>query len=472
MGFFKKIFKGIGKVFKKVGRGIKKAFKSFGKFMGKIGFVGQMAMMFLFPGGIGNFLLKGLGKLGTTLATVSGNNMFATAVKGIGKILTGTQKFITAAKAGFSSITNGIMEFGKTALNKIPGINIESAAQNFFVTDGGLGETAWQKTKDGFSEVRTLFKGLTDGKLELSREFKDIKELSNKVGITVEDLKELNPNLDLEGAIKANTEINVNLTEFYKNGKLPPEVVQQSLVGQEELTGFRRDAAELLGQGDIEAGTELYRDLTGSSEIQAKYNDYLKERGADIYSISPEVTSTVKDYADLTAGESRKTIQTKYIPGWDEFKPDDQSQIFTGPKTYKDLMWPTQELTPELTEDISNQYLEWLKGESKPDNKKQGFFSRMFEKGKEEFTTKYDFADKPFSATTAALRDARDLTQEFEGFEQQDLRYSTVADILPTASIGTGDDPNALVNRFGAPAGTNMLTFYNYHPPRYRYMEV
>ena len=174
MGFFKKIFKGIGKVFKKIGRGIKKAFKSFGKFMNKIGFVGQMAMMFLFPGGIGNFLLKGLGKLGTTLATVSGNGMFATAVQGIGKILTGTQKFITAAKAGFSSITNGIMEFGKTAINKIPGINIEGAAKNFFFTPEGGGLTAWQKTKDGFSEVSTLFKGLRDGKVELSREFKDI----------------------------------------------------------------------------------------------------------------------------------------------------------------------------------------------------------------------------------------------------------------------------------------------------------
>ena len=48
MGLLKKVFKGIGKVFKIIGRGIKKAFKAFGKFMGKIGFVGQMAMMFLF----------------------------------------------------------------------------------------------------------------------------------------------------------------------------------------------------------------------------------------------------------------------------------------------------------------------------------------------------------------------------------------------------------------------------------------
>ena len=40
MGFFSKIFKGVGKVFKKIGKGIKSAFKKFGKFMGKIGIVG------------------------------------------------------------------------------------------------------------------------------------------------------------------------------------------------------------------------------------------------------------------------------------------------------------------------------------------------------------------------------------------------------------------------------------------------
>ena len=56
MGFFSKIWKGVKKTFKKIGRGIKKAFKSFGKFMGKIGIVGQIAMMFILPG-IGNAMM-------------------------------------------------------------------------------------------------------------------------------------------------------------------------------------------------------------------------------------------------------------------------------------------------------------------------------------------------------------------------------------------------------------------------------
>jgi phage-related protein len=58
MGFLKKIGKGLRKAFKKIGQGIKKAFKKFGKFMGKIGILGQLAMMFILPG-IGGALLKG-----------------------------------------------------------------------------------------------------------------------------------------------------------------------------------------------------------------------------------------------------------------------------------------------------------------------------------------------------------------------------------------------------------------------------
>ena len=43
MGFLRKTFK-------KIGRGIKKLFKKFGKFMNKIGVLGQVAMMFILPG--------------------------------------------------------------------------------------------------------------------------------------------------------------------------------------------------------------------------------------------------------------------------------------------------------------------------------------------------------------------------------------------------------------------------------------
>jgi hypothetical protein len=58
------ILKKIGKVFKKIGKGVKKVFKKFGKFMGKIGIVGNIAMMFILPG-IGAALAKGFGAIWT-----------------------------------------------------------------------------------------------------------------------------------------------------------------------------------------------------------------------------------------------------------------------------------------------------------------------------------------------------------------------------------------------------------------------
>ena len=62
MGFFKKIFKGIGKVFKKIGKAIKKAFKKVGKFFGKLGIFGQIALAFTPLGPMLQGLFRGLGQ--------------------------------------------------------------------------------------------------------------------------------------------------------------------------------------------------------------------------------------------------------------------------------------------------------------------------------------------------------------------------------------------------------------------------
>ena len=68
MGLFKKLGKKLRGFFKRIGKGIKKGFKKFGKFMGKIGILGQIAMMFILPG-IGSLMLKGLGAMTGLTAT-------------------------------------------------------------------------------------------------------------------------------------------------------------------------------------------------------------------------------------------------------------------------------------------------------------------------------------------------------------------------------------------------------------------
>ena len=180
MGIFKKIGKGIKTAFNSIGKKVKKAFKSFGKFMGEIGILGQIAMMFILPG-IGNALMGALGGMftnvvgqtaaqgaaaaastgatATAAATAKGASLAAakaagaTAAKGIatkasgllgskvallrgaGTVLKAAGNFVKVGSSAFSTVTEGIStfvsEFGKTALNKVPGITIDGAASTF-----------------------------------------------------------------------------------------------------------------------------------------------------------------------------------------------------------------------------------------------------------------------------------------------------------------------------------------------------
>ena len=161
MGFFKKIFKGIGKFFKKIGKGIKKTFKGFGKFMDKIGIVGQIGMMFILPHMAGA-LFKGIGGAasyvgtGITGAAGQGTGLLSQLARGAGHVINGAGKFATNIGAKFTSIGNGIREFGKTAANALlPGKPFEAASSNFFGAKG-----AWGKAVADFQATPDLFSGV------------------------------------------------------------------------------------------------------------------------------------------------------------------------------------------------------------------------------------------------------------------------------------------------------------------------
>ena len=144
MGFFSKIWKGVKKVVKKIGKGIKSAFKKFGKFMGKIGILGQVAMMFILPGigaALGNAFMGTAGALATN--TVGG------ALGAIGQAAGKVMQFVgnTVSKVGnvFNNVTKGVTDtlgnFAKTASNKMFGTSFD-AASNFF----GAGDSAFSRS--------------------------------------------------------------------------------------------------------------------------------------------------------------------------------------------------------------------------------------------------------------------------------------------------------------------------------------
>lgn len=162
MGFFSKVFKkikkGVKSAFKSIGKGIKSAFKKIGKFMGKIGIVGQLALMFTPIGAmlgsafssIGSAVGGAVGK-GITALTSAGNPI----LKGAGKVLEAGYKFAKGSHAAFRTVTDGvssfIKEFSKTALKKIPGMSDlmpkflgDSASDTFFTGPN----SAWSKVSE------------------------------------------------------------------------------------------------------------------------------------------------------------------------------------------------------------------------------------------------------------------------------------------------------------------------------------
>jgi hypothetical protein len=173
MGGLTRVFKGIGKVFKKIGRGIKKGFKKFGKFMNKIGIVGQIAMMFILPA-IGGLLMKGLSALATSLGA-SGSAI----LQGAGSVLRGALNFAKEAGHIYRTVTDGVMDFGKTQLNKIPNVNIDLSGsgtwlENAKVNMKGIGD-AFRKTLEG--------QGGT------------LAEMAQRTSYTAKDLGTFNPEL-------------------------------------------------------------------------------------------------------------------------------------------------------------------------------------------------------------------------------------------------------------------------------------
>tara|TARA_R110000824_G_scaffold50978_2_gene142539 strand:+ start:1356 stop:2582 length:1227 start_codon:yes stop_codon:yes gene_type:complete len=184
MGFFSKLWKGVKKVVKKIGKGIKKVVGKIGKFVGKLGIVGQIGMFFIMPH-VGAWLMKGLGGAASFLTGVAGQGLGSTLARGLGHVLKGAHNFVTVAKNTFSTITEGIGQFAKTALNKIPGVTIDGAATNFFGND-----SAWSRTMKKGSTIFDPFKNqiTSTGK-------KTVAELARSAGVSEKQLIDLNPEL-------------------------------------------------------------------------------------------------------------------------------------------------------------------------------------------------------------------------------------------------------------------------------------
>ena len=167
----------------------------FGKFMGKIGILGQIAMMFILPV-VGGALMSGFSNLVGTAATMTTAGATATVTAGsgllggalgnvgiaAGKVLQGAANFIGKGVNVFRNVTEGvtnfISNFSKTAANKLSStlgfekLPFSDAASNFF----GSGDTAWSRSTKSFSNrmsnltgSKEFIKGLDQAAIDVAK---------------------------------------------------------------------------------------------------------------------------------------------------------------------------------------------------------------------------------------------------------------------------------------------------------------
>ena len=286
MSFFKKIFKGIGKVFRKIGRAIKKGFKKFGKFMGKIGIVGQLAMMFILPG-IGGALMKGFGSLAGNMAGLTGKfaglsgSALGTVVKGVGTVLKGAHGFVQTGVNAFKTVTSGLMEFGKTALNKLPGIEISSAKANFFGADSvmeGIRVDA-ANIANPFRDSITLKPGMT------------VDKLSSTTGLSTKSLQQLNPNIDLAapGADLSGRTLNLDY------GNIAPDI--NSVIENGKITAAGGVPSDAFGVDVGKVDTIKPGEVNLNFDHTPTQNNGFATSAADPF---PETTNLINQTQDLT----------------------------------------------------------------------------------------------------------------------------------------------------------------------------
>mgnify|MGYP003631475426 CR=1 FL=1 len=181
------IFKKIGKVFKKIGKGVKKVFKKFGKFMGKIGIVGQIAMMFVLPG-IGAALMKGFGALwtgvvGQTAAGATASAAGATA--GAAASASATAAGATAAQAAAAGATATATTTAATAASIQAGTTaITSTATGMLGSSSAVLRGAGMVLEKGAQFARTIQAGFKTVSQAVTGAFEETgKWIGGKLGM-------------------------------------------------------------------------------------------------------------------------------------------------------------------------------------------------------------------------------------------------------------------------------------------------
>ena len=276
---FKKIGKGFKSAFKSIGKGIKSAMGKIGKFMGKIGIVGQIALMFTPVGAMmsnmfasignvaGGMFSKVVGKAAVQGAAGSGLLGSSSAIlRGAGTVLKAAGNFAQAGHSAFRTITDGISsfvtEFSKTALKKIPGMEnimpkyLGSGSDTFFAGK----DSAWSRVS---SKVSSDAAAILDS-------------FNEDIGGTSKILTQDQTDLKAKAQAQVNkTATGVDSVGPIKEGYKFPDATKSldyDVSGLPDVT----QATGSLGGGAPVAKDSLLKQVTGS--VKKGYTDFLDGR--------------------------------------------------------------------------------------------------------------------------------------------------------------------------------------------------
>ena len=309
MGFIRKVGKKIGRGIKKLGKAIKKGFGKLTKAFGKLGPIGHLAMGLILPG-MGGVLGEWLKTFGSKALSLMPQGM-ANVIGGLGSAISKGASIAYNNTVGVihKTITGGL-EWGLNQISNIAG-----------VPEGmGLGDK-FSNFMDNLNDKMAGLKPTNDYTIQAGDTLTSIAE---NTGMSVDRLKNLNPELANPDFIKAGESLKIKGSiPLPKGEKGPLEELKQKKIAGTDLTveeGFKtakdvNTVVQTIGTITSDANEEsspFYNRNIGQAE------DVLYDRDLDV------IQNDQYSFVNLLAPKNFNELTHQYITGFGATVPQDQ----------------------------------------------------------------------------------------------------------------------------------------------------
>jgi len=314
MGKLRKIGKKIGRGFRKIGRALKKGFGKFTKAFGKLGPLGHIAMSLILPG-LG-------GVLGSWMKTF-GSNVLKFLPKGFQSILTEVGRAVANGASTMYKNTVGVIH--KTITGGIEwGLNQVS---NLVGTPEGMG--LGDKFSNFMETLNQKMSGLKPTNEYTVLEGDNLSTIAEQTGVSLEQLKTLNPEIVDPNLIKTGQTINIKGSmpivpdKDSPLDKLKAKKIGDTTVGEVAKTG--KDITTVATTiNSLTADDDEYENPFFNRNI-GDANDLLYNKTYDT------IAGSGVQFINLQKASSYDSLVNQYLQGSNLYaQPQDAMNVFDG----------------------------------------------------------------------------------------------------------------------------------------------